>query len=55
MHGLCIRVGDILELLAAGASWQEILEDYPELKPGDITAAFEYAARASGHLVLRIA
>jgi hypothetical protein len=36
-----------LELLAAGASREEILADYPLLEPEDITAALEYAARQS--------
>jgi uncharacterized protein (DUF433 family) len=26
----------ILELLAKGATWEEILEDYPELEPDDL-------------------
>ena len=39
-----IRVKDILEMLAGGASRQEILEDYPYLEDEDITAALEYAA-----------
>jgi uncharacterized protein (DUF433 family) len=52
---LRIRVKDILDLLAAGASHEEILEDYPLLEAGDITAALEYAARQSDHPVLRVA
>ena len=48
-----IRVKDILDLLAAGASHEEILADYPYLEPGDITAALEYAALQSDHPVLR--
>jgi uncharacterized protein (DUF433 family) len=55
LRGLRIRVGDILELLAAGASWQEFLEDYPEVESGDIAAALEYGARASDHVVIRVA
>jgi len=31
--GMRIRVTDILSLLSAGASHQEILEDYPTLEP----------------------
>ncbi len=45
IRGLRIRVKDILDLLAAGASKDEILEDYPLLEAGDIVAALEYAAR----------
>lgn len=53
LRGLRIRVGDVLDLLAAGASRAEILEDHPSLEDGDITAALQYAARASDHVVLR--
>jgi uncharacterized protein (DUF433 family) len=55
IRGLRIRVKDVLDLLAAGASREEILRDYPLLEPQDITAALEYAARQSDHPVLRIA
>lgn len=55
VRGLRIRVKDILDLLAAGASRKEILEDYPYLETGDITASLEYAARQSDHPVLSIA
>lgn len=55
LRGLRIRVKDVLELLAAGASREEILEDYPLLEPEDVTAALEYAARQSDHPVLRVA
>jgi uncharacterized protein (DUF433 family) len=55
LRSLRIRVKDVLDLLAAGASRHEILEDYPLLEGDDITAALEYAARQSDHPVLRIA
>ena len=55
IRSLRIRVKDILDLLAAGASGEEILEDYSLLEPEDITAALEYAARQSDHPVLRVA
>ena len=55
LRGWRIRVTDVLELLAAGAPWPEILADYPSLEPGDIAAALEYAARQSDHTVLRVA
>jgi uncharacterized protein (DUF433 family) len=45
IRGMRIRVQDILDLLAAGADRSEILEDYPYLEDGDITAALEYASR----------
>ena len=37
-----IRVIDVLDLLAAGASREEILEDYPYLEDQDITAVLHY-------------
>ncbi|MBW1717448.1 MAG: DUF433 domain-containing protein [Deltaproteobacteria bacterium] len=43
IRGLRISVDMILELLAKGASEEEILEDYPELKKEDIKAALLYA------------
>lgn len=55
IRGLRIRVKDVLDLLAAGASAEEILEDYPYLEADDITAALEFAAKQSDHPVLRVA
>jgi uncharacterized protein (DUF433 family) len=43
IRGLRISVEMILELLAKGATWQEILEDYPDLEPDDLQAALLYA------------
>jgi uncharacterized protein (DUF433 family) len=50
-----IRVKDVLDLLAAGASREEILTDYPLLEDGDIVASLEFAARQSDHPILRVA
>jgi uncharacterized protein (DUF433 family) len=55
LRGLRIRVKDVLDLLAAGASREEILADHPLLEDEDITASLEYAARQSDHPVLHIA
>jgi uncharacterized protein (DUF433 family) len=53
---LRIRVKDVLDLLAAGASRQEILlDDYPMLQTEDITAVLEYAALQNDHPVLHVA
>jgi uncharacterized protein (DUF433 family) len=54
IRGLRIRVSDILELLAAGASFEEILADYPFLEREDVLAAIEYAARQADHSVLQV-
>jgi uncharacterized protein (DUF433 family) len=48
-------VTDVLDLLASGASYAEILEDYPELEQADIIAALEYAARQSDHPIFSVA
>lgn len=44
-----------LELLGAGANFEEVLEDYPYLERQDILAAMKYAARQIDHPVLRLA
>lgn len=44
IRGLRIRVKDILDMLAGGASEAEILEDYPYLEADDIRASLGYAA-----------
>lgn len=55
VRGMRIRVSDVLELLAAGATHAEILADYPYLEPQDIAAVLAYAARQVDHRVLRAA
>ena len=55
IRGLRVRVKDILDLLAEGATRQDILEDCPYLESADITAALEFAARKADHPVLRVA
>jgi uncharacterized protein (DUF433 family) len=53
IRGLRIRVKDVLDLLAAGATREEILADYPYLEAEDIVAVLEFAARQNDHPVLR--
>ena len=55
IRGLRIRVKDVLDLLAAGATREEILDDYPYLEDEDITAVLEFASRQNDHTVLRSA
>ena len=52
IRGMRIRVNDVLEMLAAGASEQEILDDYPYLEPEDLRACLEYAAAQVNHAVV---
>ena len=53
IRGKRIRVTDILQLLGAGASYEEILRDYAFLQLDDILAAVTYAAKQTDHIVLQ--
>ena len=55
IRGLRVRVKDVLDMLAGGASRAEILADYPYLEDEDITAALEFASRATDHPVFAAA
>jgi len=50
-----IRVIDILEMLAAGMTHEQILGDFPYLEAEDIRAALAYAAREMNHPVITAA
>ena len=53
IRGLRIRVQDILEMLADGATAGEILDSFPDLEAEDIRAALAYAAaQVSGTVVI---
>jgi uncharacterized protein (DUF433 family) len=52
IRGMRIRVIDVLDLLAAGLSPSEILEEMPDLESDDIKAVLKYAARRFDHPVL---
>jgi uncharacterized protein (DUF433 family) len=55
IRGMRIRVKDVLDMLASGATEAEILESYPYLEREDIQASLEYAARQVDHAVLSLA
>jgi len=55
VRGMRMRVKDVLELLANGASHAEILRDYPYLEEEDIQACLQYAAAQADHVVLQAA
>jgi uncharacterized protein (DUF433 family) len=55
IRGMRIRVKDVLDMLAAGATEAEILESYPYLEVADIRASLEYAAAQLDHAVLSLA
>jgi len=51
IRGMRIRVIDILELLAAGLSFEQIIEELPDLEVDDLKAALLYAVRKLDHPV----
>ena len=44
IRGMRIRVKDVLDMLAGGASVEEILNDFPYLEADDIKASLKYTA-----------
>jgi uncharacterized protein (DUF433 family) len=52
VRGMRIRVKDVLDLLAGGATPAQILADYPDLEAADIQACIAYASRYLDHSVL---
>lgn len=52
IRGTRVRVSDILDLLASGASRSDILADYPYLGEDDLRAALAYGAAATEHRVI---
>jgi uncharacterized protein (DUF433 family) len=55
IKGTRMRVTDIVEAIAHGASQKELLSDFDYLTADDIAAALLYAARATEHRVVRTA
>ena len=48
VRGMRIRVSDVLDLLAAGLSPEQVIEELPDLEREDVTACLRFAsARAS--------
>jgi uncharacterized protein (DUF433 family) len=52
IRGMRFRVADILGYLAAGETRESLLKEFPELEDEDITAALEFAQRASSHRMI---
>jgi uncharacterized protein (DUF433 family) len=53
IRGMRIRVKDVLEMLAGGASETQILADFPDLEAADIRACLQYASAQVNHTVLQ--
>jgi uncharacterized protein (DUF433 family) len=54
IRGTRIWVSLILDLLAAGASEQDILDQYPQLVREDILAAIAYGAEAARERIIPV-
>jgi uncharacterized protein (DUF433 family) len=52
IRGMRIRVTDVLDLLAAGLNFDQILDEMPDLEREDITAAITYAKQGIDHPVI---
>ena len=53
IKGTRIPVSVILDQIAEGESWENVLKNYPELKRGDIKAALIYAKETLDHSEVR--
>jgi uncharacterized protein (DUF433 family) len=49
IRGMRITVYDVLGYLAAGMSFKEIIDDFPEFTEQDIVACLNYAADSEKH------
>ena len=52
VHGMRIRIIDVLDLLANGLTPTQILEEMPDLVEDDISACLRYASSQLNHPVL---
>jgi uncharacterized protein (DUF433 family) len=52
IRGMRIRVTDVLDLLAAGLSKEQVLDELPDLEAEDIQAVLRFASSRLDHPVL---
>ena len=52
VRGMRIRVVDVLDLLAAGLTPQQVLAELPDLEPEDIAACLRFARDRLDHPIL---
>jgi uncharacterized protein (DUF433 family) len=52
IRGMRIRVTDVLDLLASGLTREQVLEELPDLEPGDVEACLRFASRRLDHPVV---
>lgn len=52
IRGMRIRVVDVLDLLAAGLSQQQVLEELPDPEAEDISACLKFASSRLNHPII---
>ena len=52
IRGMRIRVVDVLDLLASGLSFTEVIQELPDLEMADIWAVLKFVARRLDHPIL---
>lgn len=52
IRGMRIRVTDVLDLLAAGLTTEQVLDELPDLEQDDVRAALQFAAAWLNHPIL---
>ena len=45
IRAMRIRVSDVLDLLASGMTPEQVIQELPDLEPGDILACLRFASR----------
>lgn len=52
LRGMRIRVQDVLDLLAAGLTREQVVDELPGLEPEDVDAALRFASARLDHPVV---
>ena len=52
IRGMRIRVIDVIDLLAAGLSPAQVVEELPDLEAADVSACLRFASRRLDHPIL---
>lgn len=52
IRGMRIRVVDVLDMLASGLSFTEVVQELPDLETADILAVLKFVARRLDHPIL---
>jgi len=52
IRGMRLRVVDVLDILAAGGTTEDVLRTYDELEREDVLAALTYASQAANRTII---